>query len=38
MIERHLERTIVTERSLTMSSVTQVSQQLQFILEERADE
>src|SRR2546422_3813793 len=38
MIERNLHQPIVTERNLAMSSVTQVSQQLQFILEERADE
>src|SRR6266852_4861172 len=38
MIERDLQPTIVTERNLAMSSVTQVSQQLQSILEERANE
>jgi hypothetical protein len=38
MIETNLERTIVTERSLAMSSVAYVGERLQFILEERADE
>ncbi len=38
MIETHLERPIVTERSLAMSSVAEVGERLQFILEKRADE
>jgi Transposase DDE domain len=38
MIDTNLEGTIVTERSLAMSSVAYVGERLQFILEERADE
>jgi hypothetical protein len=38
MIETHLERPIVRERSLAMSSVAYVGERLQFILEKRANE
>src|SRR5260221_1710583 len=36
MIETNLPRTIVSERSLVMSSVSQVGKQMQWVLEERA--
>src|SRR6266705_886080 len=38
MIDTDLERVIVTERSLALSSVAYVGERLQCILEERADE
>src|SRR6266700_7877657 len=38
MIDTDLERVIVTERSLALSSVAYVGERLQYILEERADE